>query len=98
MARRKQPKKRWLRRLVFFIGFPVIVWFAAFFLWFYWYDLSRWFADDTPRRQTPKAARVRENGERLEGVAADRPKSERPQEKIFEDDRQKLEDILKRRN
>jgi hypothetical protein len=98
MARRTQTKKNWLRGIVFFIGFPLIVWFAAFLMWFYWHDLSRWFADEPPRRTAPKAARARENEQRREGASAERPKSERSQEKILEEERRKLEDILKRRN
>jgi hypothetical protein len=97
MARRKQSNKIWLRRVVFFIGFPLIVWFAAFLLWFYWHDLRWWFAEETPRQPTLKAVR-RDNGERREGASGEPPKSERPQEKILEEDRRKLEDILKRRN
>jgi hypothetical protein len=98
MARKKQSNKSWLGRLVFFIAFPLIVWFAAFFLWFHWHDLSRWFADDTPRQQTPKAGQGGDKGERRGGGPAEQAKSERPQEKILEEERRKLEDIIERRN
>lgn len=98
MARKKQSKKSWLRHVVFFIGFPLIVWCAAFLLWFYWHDLGRWFVDDAPRQPAAKASWPHDNGERRERASAKRPNSERPQEKILDEDRRKLEDILKRRN
>jgi hypothetical protein len=93
MARRKQPKKGWLWKVLFFLLAPFVVWFIAFWLWFYWDDLSRMFGRNEPGRTTPTPERQMEKDDRRE-----RPASEPPREKIFEEDRQKLEDILKRRN
>jgi hypothetical protein len=94
MARKKQPKKSRLRKVILLLVTPFIVWFLAFLLWFYWHDLRRWFANgEDPRRQPPpKAARPSVKEEQRERPAP------QPQEKISEEDRRKLDDILKRRN
>jgi hypothetical protein len=94
MARKKQPKQHRLRKIILLLATPLIVWFLAFLLWFYWHDLRRWLAsEEEPRRQPPpKAARPRVTDEQGERAAP------QPQEKISEEDRRKLEDILKRRN
>jgi len=65
----------------------------AFLLWFYWYDLTRNFskgggkAKDTVRRENKIEAREKVDSKKPEQVG----------EKILDEDRQKLEDILKRR-
>lgn len=93
MARKKQRKKSSVRMLALFLVIPFAIWLMAFLLWFYWHDLSHMFGRDEPGRMIPKPAPQMERNERRE-----RPASEPPQEKIFEEDRQKLEDILKRRS
>jgi hypothetical protein len=93
MARKKQRKTSWARMLALFLVTPVAIWLITFLLWFYWHDLSHMFARYEPGRMTPKAAPQMDRNEGRE-----HPASEPPQEKIFEEDRQKLEDILKRRN
>jgi hypothetical protein len=93
MARRKQPKKSWLWKVLFFLLAPFVVWFIALALWFYWDDLSRMFGQEEPRRTAPRPERQIEKNEPREPTTPTRP-----QEKIFEEDRQKLEDILKRRS
>lgn len=93
MARKKQPKRTWLRTLLLFLLLPLTVWCGAFLLWLYWYDLSNWFTPDIARRAGPKPARqIETNDHRGRSTAP------APQEKLFEEDRQKLEDILKRRS
>jgi hypothetical protein len=93
MARKKQRKKSWGRMLVLFLVTPFAIWLIAFLLWFYWHDLSRMFGRDEPRHMTPKPEPQIERNDRRE-----RPAPGQPREKIFEEDRQKLEDILKRRS
>jgi hypothetical protein len=89
VAARKRNKKSWIRGLVFYVCFPLVVWFAAFLIWFYWNDLWALFGKDkTPMRAMPKASR----GEKSEGAPANRP-----QERILDEDRKRLEDILKRK-
>ena len=93
MARKKQRKKSWLRTLVLFLVIPLAVWAIAFLIWFYWYDLSNLVTKDAPHRASPKPARQIEKDDRRERTAAPQP-----QEKLFEEDRKKLEDVLKQRN
>jgi hypothetical protein len=93
MARKKQRKKSWLRLLALFLVTPLAVWLIAFLIWFYWYDLSSLFTKDAPGRVNPNRARQIEQDDRRERAPAPQP-----QEKIFEEDRKKLEDVLKRRN
>jgi hypothetical protein len=89
MAQRKQRRTSWSRRALFYIFFPLVVWGIAFLVWFYWYDLRRVGKQDYTDR--PKAA-----GD-SDSEPKERPAKIRPQEKIQEEDRKKLEDIIKRR-
>ena len=88
MAKRKRKKRGWLRTLIFFILFPLIVWLIAFLVWFYWRDLSALWNKKSAPVDAP--ARSREHDET-------RP-AKRPPEKILDEDRKKLEEILKRRS
>jgi len=88
VAKRRRKKRGWLRTLIFFILFPLIVWLIAFLLWFYWRDLSAlWNKKSVP---VDAPARSRERNET-------RP-AKRPPEKILDEDRKQLEEILKRRS
>ena len=79
--------------MLFYLLFPLVVWLVAFLVWFYWYDLTRHFSKTGDK---PKAAIKREsNSEARENVDAKKP--EQVQEKILDEDRRKLEDILKQR-
>ncbi|MGH7798029.1 MAG: hypothetical protein ACREQ2_24465 [Candidatus Binatia bacterium] len=93
MAGKKQRKRTWLRTLLLFLLVPLTVWFVAFLLWFYWYDRNNLFAPDSARRVDPKPARQSEKNDNRGGSPAPEP-----QEKLFDEDRKKLEDILKRRS
>ena len=93
MARKKQPKKNWLRTLILIFAIPLIVWLAAFLAWLYWDSLSGRSVKETPRVQEPKATPTIEKKEPRQPEAKPSPK-----EKITEEDRRKLEDLLKRRN
>lgn len=93
MARKKKRKTSWLRILLLILFIPLGVWSAAIVIWFFWYDLARWINPDLPRRPQPNAVRQREHDEKRDTSA-----TKRPQERILDDDRQKLEDVLKRRN
>ena len=89
MVTRKRKKKSWIKGLAFYVGFPLLVWFAAFLIWFYWADLWALLGRDKPPvRAMPKAGR----SEKAEGTAPNRS-----QEKILDEDRKRLEDVLKRK-
>lgn len=70
-----------------------MVWLVAFLVWFYWYELSRVFfrAADKPRAAVKSESKI----EPVEKVDSKKP--EQVQEKILDEDRRKLEDILKQR-
>jgi len=89
VAATKRKKKSWFKRLVFYVCVPLVVWFVAFLIWFYWSDLRALFGKDkAPMRAMPKAGR----SEKAEGIPANRS-----EEKILDEDRKRLEDILKRK-
>ena len=93
MAHKKpQPNRTWLRTLLWVIMVPLTVWFAAFWVWLYWYDLRHWIApgDGSPPRMKPPLQEERSTNR---GRSPTQPK-----ETIFEEDRRKLEEILKQRS
>jgi hypothetical protein len=93
MARKRKSKSNWLKILLLFLFVPAAVWFAAFLLWFYWYDLNAWVKPENAGRAKSSVARQRAQEERREAGAA-----KRTQERILDEDRKKLEDILRRHN
>lgn len=88
--KKKQRRVSWGKRALFYILIPLVVWGIALLIWFYWYDLRNVGKQDYTDR--PKSEPKNEKNEPLE-----RPTKLRPQEKIQEEDRKKLEDIIKRR-
>jgi hypothetical protein len=93
MARKKRRSRSWVLTVLFYLLFPPVVWFLAFVLWFYWFDLERLFfkASEKPRQSSAQVESKKEN--RAEPKA---PAVDRAQEKIIDEDRQKLDAILKR--
>jgi hypothetical protein len=89
VATRKRKKRSWLGTLLFYILFPLIVWLVAFLLWFYWCDVSAWLSKGDAPPNPPVRVKPRER--------SDTAPAERPPEKILEEDRRKLDEILKRR-
>jgi hypothetical protein len=90
VATRKRKKRSWLKTLLIYISIPIGIWLAALLIWFYWHDLTGLVSNDKAPRGTPSKVR------RVERDEASPTK--RPQEKILEEDRQKLEEVLKRRS
>ena len=93
MAQKKRKRRNWLRTVLFYLLTPLIVWFIAFVLWFYWHDLTKLFG--RPVERAMPAAKVEPKTERAQN--AESAAAKRPQEKILDEDRKKLEDILKQR-
>lgn len=93
MARKKRAKKKsWLKGALVYIFVPLTVWFLAFILWLYWDDIAKIFSKDSGReRGAPRASRKLEKADKA--PAPNQP----PQERILDDDRKKLEEILKQR-
>jgi hypothetical protein len=82
VAKKRRRKRSWLKTLLLFIATPLLVWFLAFLTWFYWNDLVKLAVQDRPEA-IPKAVRK-----------AEWPAENKSNEKILEEDRRKLEDIL----
>jgi cytoskeletal protein RodZ len=93
--KRRKKQRSWLKKLLFFVSVPLIVWFAAFLIWFYWNGLSELFTGAQKQEAKPavRGSRQIKPGENSENAPA-KPS----QEKILDEDRKKLEDILQRRN
>lgn len=93
MARKPRRRRGWLRTVLFFMLFPLIVWFVAFLIWFYWYNLVGMFSKaEDKTKAAPKSEIRQEQREKSAALPA-----QQPAEKISEEDRRKLDDILKRR-
>jgi hypothetical protein len=65
---------------------PVITWLAAFLIWFYWNDLTGIAEKRTDRSRPISKANPPESAP-----------AKQPSERILDEDRKKLEDILKQR-
>jgi hypothetical protein len=65
---------------------PVITWLVAFLVWFYWNDLT-----GTDGRRTDRTRPVSKT------TPNDSTLTKPPKEKILDEDRKKLEDILRQR-
>ena len=91
MAQRRRRKTSWVKRLVIYLFVPLTVWLMAFLVWFYWFDLREFFVKDQAFKNRPEAARRLDKSDK-----AERPAAKRSPEKIFDDERKKLDDIIKR--
>ena len=93
MAQKKKVKKAgWLKTVLIYTFFPPIIWILAFVAWLYWDSITALFSKDKAKgRNTPRTTRQLEKSEK------DPAPVKRFQEKILDDDRKKLEDILKQR-
>ena len=90
VATKKRKKRSWLKTVFIYISIPIGIWLAALLIWFYWYDLTALVGNDkAPRGTTSKVKRLDRD---------EPPPAKGPQEKILDEDRQKLEEILKRRS
>ena len=87
MAQKKSKKTSWLRTLLLFIFIPIIIWVLAFMAWFFWRDITKLFDKRGPAKTSPAVSR---------GTEKAQPRREnKSQEKIPEEDRKKLDEILK---
>jgi hypothetical protein len=86
MAKKRKRKTTWLKTLLFFILTPLIVWTLAFLIWLYWYNITA-FSSQQDKTSTP--------GVNKEVDRTTKPSDKSAQERIGEEDRRKLEEILK---
>lgn len=92
MAQKRKKKKGRLKTLLFFILTPLIVWLLAFLIWFYWDPITRLLSKGGDQSKTrPKATRNIDKSER-----SNPPAEKRGQEQILDEERKKLDEILRR--
>ena len=92
MAQRRRRQGSWVKRLLVYLFIPLGVWLVAFVIWFYWYDIRElWVKEHETKGRAPKATRQVDKSEQ-----AERGPAKRPPEKIFDQDRRNLDDIIKR--
>jgi flagellar biosynthesis/type III secretory pathway M-ring protein FliF/YscJ len=88
VAKKRKRKIGWLGKFLLLIGTPIIIWLLAFLIWFYWNDLTKSFTANKGKAQpAPKATRQ-----------ADPPAKKSADEKIFDEDREKLDEILNKKS
>jgi len=93
VARKKRRTHSWRWTLLVFVGTPFAVWFLAFIGWFFWPDIEGLFRTEKKAgRPTVRSPQIGDNGKDHGGQAA-RP----ARENIPEEDRKKLDNLLKRR-
>jgi hypothetical protein len=93
MAQGQRRNRSRLKKVLVYIFVPLGVWLIAFVIWFYWYDFRGLSVSDKEPKNRPKATREVDKGEKAERGAV-----KRPPEKIFDEERKKLEDIIKRQS
>jgi cytoskeletal protein RodZ len=90
VAKKRKKKRRWLRSLLIFTGLPLVVWFVAFLLWFFWYDIAGYVGRD--EGEPKNASRATQTSAQVKPLPATRS-----EEKILNEDRKRLEDIINKR-
>jgi len=98
---RRKKKPVWWKRFLVFVVMPFFIWFVAFLLWFNWTNIEKLFTKNNNRApvKTPMgrdAGEPTEKGTGRNTSESTRPSESRPKEKILEEDRKSLEDVLKR--
>ena len=93
MARKKRRSRNWILTVLFYLLFPFAVWFVAFVVWFYWFDLERLFFGP---KEISKKPPVQSKTEREDQAKPEAPAADRSREEIVDEDRRKLDAILKR--
>ena len=73
---------------------PLIVWALAFLVWLYWNDIAKSLSPGKDHQEP--AAKTLRKFERDD--TRDASDETRPEEKILEADREKLDDIIRKRN
>jgi len=93
MAQKRRKKRGWLRGLLLYLFLPIFIWFIAFLVWLYWSEVTRLVSGGANRsKAASKTSRQPDKSEKADPAPANRPR-----EKILDEDRKNLEDILKRR-
>jgi len=90
VARKRKKKRGWLRSLLIFTGVPLAVWFLAFLLWFFWYDIAGFVRRG--EGEAPSASKATHTSAKVKPLPVTPP-----EEKILNEDRKRLENIINQR-
>jgi hypothetical protein len=93
VSRRKAKKRRWLRLIVVFVAVPLAVWSVAFLVWLFWPELAGY----TVSTQTSGNKKSVGTTEQKTGERQGDKSTQQARERIADEDRKKLNDILERR-
>jgi hypothetical protein len=94
VAKKKRRKRSWVKVILLFVLTPLGVWALAFLVWLYWNNIAK---NLTPAGDHPKpAAKAVPKLEKDD--APGRSDESRSKEKILEEDRKKLDDIIRKEN
>jgi hypothetical protein len=91
VPQKKKRSRSWLKKLLLLILTPIFIWLAAFIIWFRWDDIRVLFnkPEEPPKASDGRTRQIDDS--RGAEARLDKP----PRENIFEEDRRKLEEILK---
>jgi len=81
--------RRWLGAVLLFVFIPFFIWGLAFLIWFNWPEITGFFGSDKPAPPIKSLNQIENSHRQIEGS---------PQEKILDEDRRKLDEILKQRD
>ena len=92
MAKKKK-RRRSTKTLLLFIVTPLLIWAVAFLLWLYWYDIRAGFNNPQSNPKSPRNSATPAQP----SPSRSRAGKNRTEEKISDEDRKKLEEILEKR-
>jgi hypothetical protein len=92
VARKTRKKHRWLRSIFLFLVTPLLIWCVVFFIWLFWYEITGLVGPGkSPARPAGSSARPAERAKERNA-----PGTTLGREEIADEDRKKLDDILRR--
>jgi hypothetical protein len=93
VSRRKAKERHWLGLIVIFVAVPLVVWSVVFLGWLFWPD----FAGRAVPAQISESKKTAGPPERKSDRRQDEQSTQRSRERIAEEERKKLNDIIERR-
>jgi hypothetical protein len=86
VAKKRKRKRGRLKATVFFVLTPIVIWFFAFLVWLHWDRVTKLIGRESATVKTaPTTVKKTERS------------GSSPSEKILDEDRQRLDEILKKR-
>ncbi|MGH7826833.1 MAG: hypothetical protein ACREQ7_16870 [Candidatus Binatia bacterium] len=86
MAKKRRRKRGWLKGLLLFIFTPLIIWVFAFLIWLNWDGIVKLIGNESEKPKSP--ARAARKPDKTGSTST---------EKLVDEDRKRLDDILKKR-